>query len=541
MTAEIPLSSGPGGRMSAHRMDRTRFLLAFLCGAAAALLFCQNNGFPLGVQPDEPKKVEFILSGRQDFMHPILMLQVSRFANLFAGFTAPQDVAVLGRTMTAVFGGLFVAAVFLLVLRSLSSVVLALAAAASLAVAPLTFVHAQILKEDVYLAAMTLPALLLLIRLAERPTAANAALFGLLAGLAASAKHVGILVPLLALPVPFVCALPDRRAYWRAAPFAFATAAAVYAAVNFPALLAFETSYAGLRYEVGHVAGGHGGVFVSPLRTYFVHYVRDGFIKGLGPFLALTGVAGMILAATRWRTLGTGLRVPLLFAGIWYFAHELAPMKPGVSRYMVPAAPMVVLFAGYLVREALERRHAARSSAFAGAALVLMVLFPARITAATAAMSQPDTRAAAESFAAALGGKGFFDGAGRPAFQLAMAERDGGTAARRPEANPGNSLAPLAGWDYLITANVTGTFVTADQPLLAASRRFYGDLYRHAYVEVSHLVREYEFRNRRYRIVDLKGHGERLKELAESWPWPRLVRWTFTPAAQENGTAPSGP
>ena len=41
-----------------------------------------NNDMPLGVHPDEPKKVDFVLRGSQDFKHPVLMLQVNRLCEI---------------------------------------------------------------------------------------------------------------------------------------------------------------------------------------------------------------------------------------------------------------------------------------------------------------------------------------------------------------------------------------------------------------------------------------------------------------------------
>lgn len=60
----------------------------FFWGLAVVAIFAlsltltwTNNNFPLGYHFDEPKKVTFIITGEQDFHHPILMLELVRWAN----------------------------------------------------------------------------------------------------------------------------------------------------------------------------------------------------------------------------------------------------------------------------------------------------------------------------------------------------------------------------------------------------------------------------------------------------------------------------
>lgn len=507
-------------------------LAALLIAAAAALLYLQNNDFPLGVQPDEPKKVAFILEGDQDFMHPILMLQAARLANLGAGIADPQQVVELGRTISALFGGIFVFATFLLARATLRDDLLALATAVAAAIVPLTVISAQIVKEDIYVGAMALLSLTALIRFAKAPALASALVFGVASGLAAAAKHVGLLVLVLPILVPLVCRLDDRRAYWRHVPAAFAALLAVYAAVNLPALLAFERSYGGVTSEIKHVSEGH-GAFVSPFQTFFVHYVREGFIKGLGAPLALAGVAGMLFAAWRWRTLDTAVRIPLLFAGIWYLAHEISPMKPGVSRYMVPLGPVVVMFAAFLLQALLAQARLTRSHSalWAGVVIVALAAIPARKTFDYLLAGDPDTSHTVFQFADALSGRVFFD-QGMPKTRAAPMSLDKmAIRASREGRTPGLDL--LEGWTYAVTRNVRGKKATTNAAQLSALDQLYGALYSRGYLDIAHRSREYEFRNRRFRIVGLTGDSAALMARAAQWAWPTTVTVTFTPPARD--------
>lgn len=494
----------------------------------ATLFFIQNNDFPFGVHLDEVKKVRFILTGEQDFMHPILMLQVSRIANMLAGFSDPQDVVQLGRTMSAVFGGIYVFATYLLARRSLSHLE-ALIVAAAVAVVPLTAFHAQALKEDIYAAACLMLSLAALVRLAEKPDRAGGLLFGLAAGLALSSKFVAALIVVVTLLVPFTCRIEDARKFWKMLALAAGVAAAVVLTVNAPALFRPDVLASGVSYEWKHVAEGHGGVFVTPFKTYFMHYAREGLIKGLGAPLAITGLIGMVFAATRWKEIGNALRIPLLFGAVWYFAHELAPMKPGVSRYMVPLGAIVALFAVFLVREGLMRLRPAYKGGIAVAAIVfLLIVWPASKTFAYFVLSENDTSLAAKRFSEALGGKVFLDrGVWHPPNgnldALAFEKDSAGTAIDELKAE----------WDYAVTRNLTGTRVTSDEARQNATRRFYASFYRHGYIEIEHTWREYEFRNRRIRIIALRGNGAEMEALANTWTWPGTVRVKFVPGVTE--------
>src|SRR4030088_1044534 len=132
--------------------------LAVVAGIASdALADPPRPALPRAPQSNEPKKADFVLAGRQDFLQPLLLVQTVRLANLIARYTDQLALVELGRTVAAIFGGLTVLATIVLAL--------ALAAAVLAAVPPLVAFHAQLLKEDIFLAPWLLFALAALDRL----------------------------------------------------------------------------------------------------------------------------------------------------------------------------------------------------------------------------------------------------------------------------------------------------------------------------------------------------------------------------------------
>ena len=96
--------------------------IAFACAAgalavAAALAYDAIPDLPLAPQSDEPKKADFILAGREDFLQPLLLVQTVRLANLVARYAEQLAVVELGRTVAAMFGGLTVLATIVLARR----------------------------------------------------------------------------------------------------------------------------------------------------------------------------------------------------------------------------------------------------------------------------------------------------------------------------------------------------------------------------------------------------------------------------------------
>lgn len=152
------------------------------CGLLAAIW--TTIDFPLGTLGDEWAKIDGVRTGNNRYYHPLLIIEVTQFANLFAGARDRQAIVEVGRACAAFAGCLLV--------------LLACAAGAARARRPGSNicdggnanrqVHARIMKEDIFVAPFLILGLAELIKLLQYPTPLRALLTGVNAGLAGGAK-----------------------------------------------------------------------------------------------------------------------------------------------------------------------------------------------------------------------------------------------------------------------------------------------------------------------------------------------------------------
>jgi hypothetical protein len=385
----------------------SRSTIGYACTAGAlavvaAIAYDAIPDLPLAPQSDEPKKADFVLAGRQDFLQPLLLVQTVRLANLIARYTDQLALVELGRTVAAMFGGLTV----------LATIVLALALAAGVlaAVPPLVAFHAQLLKEDIFLAPWLLFALAALDRLRESAETRRALAFGLLVGLATSAKYIGIVLLPLACVVPLIAPIADVRRYYAGLAWSTAAAAVVFALVNAPAFLTPGLFLRGLDTEIAHALSDHIVVWHGWYSHFLFHWTTS-LWPGLGPTLALAGFGGAIAVAIDWRSSPPAIRLVLVFAVLWYIMHELSPMKPlmAIERHMTVMGGLVAVLAVGLVARVCNRASGAWRPALAASAVVVLAAPPAFTTIAIARSAPHDTRSMIERLRAALDGRDAVD------------------------------------------------------------------------------------------------------------------------------------
>jgi hypothetical protein len=320
------------------------FVAAIVLAVVATVTFYLNPQVPLGVPWDEPGKVSQILRNDNNFYHPILMLQIVRLANLWFAATDPVRVLDLGRTMAAASGGLLVFATIVLARRVMEDSA-ALGAGVLTAVAPLTVLHSQLFKEDIFVAPWLILGLLALDDLRRYLTVRSAVLFGIAAGLAASAKYNGIILVPLCLLVPIWVKVPVYT-YYRTATLALSIAAATFCIVNFPLFLTPEIFISSLNLEIRHALKQHyirhDGVYSNFAFTW-----NANLLPGLCAPLALAGIVGASIVVVRWRANPPILRTLLVFGLAWYLVHELSPAKPFPegARHMTVMAAVFAVFA----------------------------------------------------------------------------------------------------------------------------------------------------------------------------------------------------
>ena len=167
------------------------FALALSVSFAAALL--PTIDYPIGTAFDEHGKLGAVRTGNYHYYHPLLIIDLGQAAAFVVQPPDLPSLAHLVRMLSVVAGGVLVFATFILA-RLLLPDLPSLAAAAAAAATPLFTVHARLFKEDIFLACFLVLVLAALIRLLQEPTQRRAILLGLLVGLAAGSKYVGVLI-----------------------------------------------------------------------------------------------------------------------------------------------------------------------------------------------------------------------------------------------------------------------------------------------------------------------------------------------------------
>ncbi len=349
---------------SKERLQLGLALLLCLC------VYLFGNGFPLGFHYDEPKKVQFILDGHQDYRHPLLMLQIVRLANAFAGFSDEHSVVVLGRTTTAIATMLLVLGMYFLTRRTLAHFA-AMTVALTVGLCPTVVVHAHYLKEDMLLVMLMVGTILAYLRFQDRPTLRSTLYLGLATGLLVSShyKSVLLLVVLGSFEIMNYTRLSSASATSRDEPptinslmprqrvklslLAGLVAVFVFAFVNWPMFTELQQFYKGLSYEWRHASRGHGGVVIHALPQAFTYHFRNNILDGMTGPMTWIAVCGVAVAVARYWTLVLQDRILLITCGILYLLPELSPSKPPPDdgRYMIP---VIVILAYFAVRAAVN-------------------------------------------------------------------------------------------------------------------------------------------------------------------------------------------
>jgi hypothetical protein len=351
-------------------------IVAVIIAAAAVLAWLSVLDFPLGTHPDEPAKVRAVLRGPGADFHPILMIQLVRLANAFLQWTDPQSVVQLGRTFAALFGGALIVCTFLLARTVLPGSVSAAVAAATLAT-PLISVHARYFKEDIFVAPFVILALFALIGLLRRPTIWSIFSLGAFIGLAGASKYVGGL--LLVIYAPLVIALGARERLGMrlvTAGLVVLIAAATFVAIDLPAIFTSPQFRTNVHLEYVHAANGHGDIVLPITVTLGLFHLRESLWPGLGHILTVLSVLGLAAPYVALPERRGPLAVIVGFALLWYFAHEISPLKPypDFARYMVPLAPMLLVLSAAFVYEWIERILAGAGAEFTGVTLLCAAL-----------------------------------------------------------------------------------------------------------------------------------------------------------------------
>lgn len=254
---------------------REGWLLSIWC--ILLLLLClglhsRHNDFPYFYHPDEPGKVEQLLTGEWNFNHPMLLLNTTRAAMQVAEIPKEeQPVVETGRWVSAVFTSIAVVALSLLA-YAWRGWAAAIAAGGALALHHQLYELSHYLKEDPALLAGMSLTFVMIFACWWRPNAWRTALLGIACALAASGKYLGLVGLALAIPVLWQASKEHRTRRFAVFAAAFAVA---FAIINLPLFLHFSTFQGSFGKEMNYVVHGQRGMTRSVPHTQYWNIFID--------------------------------------------------------------------------------------------------------------------------------------------------------------------------------------------------------------------------------------------------------------------------
>jgi 4-amino-4-deoxy-L-arabinose transferase-like glycosyltransferase len=300
-------------------------------------LYSRGDGFPANWHWDEPSKVEQVLGAEPNFVHPYLLLALTKAALWVAGAqVVPQEIVIAGRLVSAV------AAAGAVVALAMAATLLAGRLAAALTAVlvgtiPLFFDLAHFMKEDALLSFGLAAFVLAVLRYDDAPGRWRLAQLGAAAGFACAGKYVGAVSIPIGLVVVISISGRLRLSPVRPCLTMIAWAAAVFVAANFPALLDPYQFVYGLHSGVARVTDHHGG-FVRPLDSDF--YLVG--LMQLCPIAMLAAYGAWLVRVIEDRRRVTVARAIVAALPLAYLAMlQVSPLK--MIRYELPVVALLTM------------------------------------------------------------------------------------------------------------------------------------------------------------------------------------------------------
>jgi hypothetical protein len=360
------LSTQSGAQAPSDR----RWLAGILLLGAGLRLYAIWFGLPyLRARPDE---IDAVMHGqmvmRGDLNPHFFHWPSLTFYTFGAVFTAVSDVLgaitpgavvsdaqylVLARIVVALAGTATIAVLYDLA-RRVADEWTGIAAATFLAVAILHVRESHFAMTDVLMTLLATASLALLARAvdAAETNGANAeplrwfAASGLVGGLAASTKYnaAAVVFAMGAIQLAWLVRSPRKAAtpgmWLPTVIFAAAFVCGFFAGTPYAAIDS-RTFLADLRFDLGHLAAGHG----HDLGLGWSYHLTRSLPFGVGLTTCLAAVAGVIPLARHY---GTRALAPAAFAAASYVSFGSG--REVFFRYLLPVVPIICLFAAVAVR-----------------------------------------------------------------------------------------------------------------------------------------------------------------------------------------------
>lgn len=464
------------------------------------VLNSSSNGFCLGYHIDEPKKVEFVRFGKQDFRQPVLLLEIGRLANSFTQADTPQQVVQLCRSCSALIGVGLVLAVACIV-REFAASGFAVLSAMMTAAFPLVALHSHYFKEDILLSLCLLLSMGAIARYLRNPTLNRTLVCGLSTGLAAAAHYKGVLALALFILLPCFFSLTiSRKRICINACVCVLTAIAMFACINVAMFDNAQTFVEGVHFQSRHVIDGH-SIRILPVDFGFCFHLSRSLVPGIGAVAVAVAALGIFLVLRNWRSSPAEVRLALTFFALFYLAIELSPLKPSPNyeRYAVPLGPMAAIIIAHFMNHYWKMSSGLVAHGSLAALGLLLVLPPLYDSVRIIAKLEHDTREVANNWISATNESAVFEShCGRPGDTTYAADIDLDALRRRQVR-------------YLVTSSFAYDRFYLGSKLRSTQRR---DVYvkksrydmlfnQYEFIEFAPAYRTYAFSNPVIRVIDL--------------------------------------
>jgi hypothetical protein len=314
--------------------------------AATFALHTRHAQFPFYRHPDEPGKVEQVLTREWNFHHPMLLLSTTRLVMDAGhhGAASEQAVVEVGRSVSAAFTAVAVVALSLcgFLWRGPFAMIVA---GASLALHHQLYELSHYMKEDAALLMGTALVFLAALWFARRASPLRAALVGMACAFCISGKYIGAILLLVALPAIWL----PREARARRL-FAFGSALVLtLLVVNLPLLTHAETFRKSFAREMDFVVHGQRGMTRRVPHAQYWNVFIDNTTPAI--WLGFLAFGWSCWRARRTLTLAEGC----LFAFPIFYAVMLSFSPKSNDRYFLPATGLLTTFAVLGARDAASR------------------------------------------------------------------------------------------------------------------------------------------------------------------------------------------
>jgi hypothetical protein len=349
LTSQSPPATGTAAIVVAPRPRAAYRLaaagLAVLVFVATFFLYTRHTDFPLRYHPDEPGKVDQVLSDTRNHNHPTLMLDLTQLAaHVLHVEQEPAHVARVGRGVSAFFAAGCVT--FLAIAGYLEAGLLGMVLVGALVgTSPFLFTYAHYMKEDAGLmfgvGMFLLASRMLWVRWRHRWNEVATVLFlGAACAFAGSGKYIGAASVLVGWLILFC----GNRWWWTdlaLRPLAFATAAAVCAwGLNYRVIHEWADARDSVAASVRQPLENNFNSVVPIPNAYYLHVINE--VTPL-PVKVLAAAAVVLLVLTWRRRNGWDVLVVVLLGvvvALLSFSCTLA-----FPRYALPAVVQLHLMA----------------------------------------------------------------------------------------------------------------------------------------------------------------------------------------------------